>query len=101
MEYRFVAPVADDRKKGHDEVTAISGYVATWQEMRYCTTADGVRLAYAASGSGPPLVKASNWLTHLDFEWDSPIWRHWWTRALSQHHRVIRYDERRQRLVTA
>ena len=45
------------------------------------------------SGHGPPLVKASNWLTHLDFEWESPIWRHWWE-ALSQHHRVVRYDER-------
>jgi pimeloyl-ACP methyl ester carboxylesterase/DNA-binding winged helix-turn-helix (wHTH) protein len=63
------------------------------QEIRYCTTADGVRLAYAGTGSGPPLVKASNWLTHLDFEWNSPIWRHWWT-ELSAHHRVIRYDER-------
>jgi pimeloyl-ACP methyl ester carboxylesterase len=38
-------------------------------------------------------VKASNWLTHLDFEWGSPIWRHWY-RELSRHHRVIRYDER-------
>ena len=66
---------------------------STRQELRYCMTPDGVRLAYAASGSGPPLVKASNWLTHLDFEWESPIWRHWWE-ALSQHHRVIRYDER-------
>jgi pimeloyl-ACP methyl ester carboxylesterase/tRNA A-37 threonylcarbamoyl transferase component Bud32 len=63
------------------------------QEIRYCTTRDGVRLGYASSGSGPPLVKASNWLTHLDFEWDSPIWRHWWA-ELSAHHRVIRYDER-------
>lgn len=63
------------------------------QEIRYCTSSDGVRLAYASTGDGPPLVKASNWLTHLDFEWGSPIWRHWWT-ALSQHHRVVRYDER-------
>jgi pimeloyl-ACP methyl ester carboxylesterase/DNA-binding winged helix-turn-helix (wHTH) protein len=63
------------------------------QEIRYCTTSDGIRLAYASSGGGPALVKASNWLTHLDFEWDSPIWRHWW-HALSQHHRVVRYDER-------
>ena len=63
------------------------------QEIRYCTTNDGVRLAYASIGSGPPLVKASNWLTHLDLEWASPIWRHWWA-ALSAHHRVIRYDER-------
>jgi pimeloyl-ACP methyl ester carboxylesterase len=50
-------------------------------------------LAYATIGDGPPLVKASNWLTHLDYEWDSPIWRHWWS-DLSRHNRVIRYDER-------
>ena len=52
-----------------------------------------MRLAWASIGEGPPLVKASNWLTHLDFEWGSPIWQHWWT-ELSKHHRVIRYDER-------
>src|SRR5262249_23768011 len=63
------------------------------QEIRYCATQDGVRLAYASVGSGPPLVKASNWLTHLDFEWDSPIWRHWLA-GLSMNHRIIRYDER-------
>ena len=45
-------------------------------------TSDGVRLAYATIGNGPPLVKASNWLTYLDFEWESPIWRHWVHRAL-------------------
>src|SRR4029077_3577805 len=56
-------------------------------------TSDGVRLAYATIGSGPPLVKASNWLTHLAFEGGSPIWRHWWT-ALSAHHRLLRYGER-------
>ena len=38
-------------------------------------------------------MKASNWLTHLDFEWGSPIWRHWYA-ALSLHHRLVRYDER-------
>jgi len=63
------------------------------QDIRYCPTTDGVRLAYASTGNGPPLVRASNWLTHLDHEWSSPIWRHWWA-ALSVHHRVIRYDER-------
>ena len=63
------------------------------QEIRYCTTRDGVRLAYAMTGTGPPLVKASNWLTHLDFEWGSPIWRHWYA-ELSRHHRLVRYDER-------
>jgi pimeloyl-ACP methyl ester carboxylesterase/DNA-binding winged helix-turn-helix (wHTH) protein len=63
------------------------------QEIRYCVSGDGVHLAYATAGTGPPLVKASNWLTHLDFEWGSPLWRHWWA-ELSRHHRVVRYDER-------
>lgn len=63
------------------------------QSIRFCTTPDGVRLAYAVSGDGPPLVKASNWLTHLDYDWESPVWRHWW-QSLSRHHTLIRYDER-------
>ena len=63
------------------------------QRVHFCTTTDGVRLAYASSGSGPPFVKASTWLTHLDYDWDSPVWRHWW-QALSRRHTLIRYDER-------
>jgi DNA-binding winged helix-turn-helix (wHTH) protein len=47
------------------------------QEIRFCTASDGTRLAYAASGAGPPLVKAANWLSHLDYDWESPVWRHW------------------------
>src|SRR5262249_38799432 len=47
----------------------------------------------ATTGSGSPLVKAANWLNHLDFEWDSPIWRHWLC-ELGKHHTIIRYDER-------
>lgn len=88
--YRFAAPV--------DTAVLQMGVAAALiakarQEIRYCTTSEGVRLAYATTGNGPPLVKASNWLTHLDFEWGSPIWRHWYT-ALSLHHRLVRYDER-------
>ncbi len=63
------------------------------QIVHRCTTPDGIRLAYATSGAGPPLVKASNWLTHLDYDWHSPVWRHWW-QALSQRHTLVRYDER-------
>src|SRR3954447_3283350 len=63
------------------------------QRVHFCTTTDGVRLAYAASGTGPPLVKAGNWLSHLDYDWDSPVWRHWW-RTLSKRHSLVRYDER-------
>src|SRR5262245_26423705 len=63
------------------------------QQIRYCVSPDGVRVAYASSGTGPPLVKAANWLTHLDLEWSSPIWAHWLD-GLAQHHRLVRYDER-------
>jgi pimeloyl-ACP methyl ester carboxylesterase/DNA-binding CsgD family transcriptional regulator len=62
-------------------------------ETRFCTSSDGVRLAYAIDGEGPPLVKASNWMTHLDYERQSPVWRHW-VRELSRGHTLVRYDER-------
>jgi pimeloyl-ACP methyl ester carboxylesterase/DNA-binding winged helix-turn-helix (wHTH) protein len=63
------------------------------QQIRFCTTRDGVRLAYATIGSGPPLVKAANWLSHLDYDWESPVWRHWLV-ELSRRYRLVRYDER-------
>jgi serine/threonine protein kinase/DNA-binding SARP family transcriptional activator/alpha-beta hydrolase superfamily lysophospholipase len=63
------------------------------QSIRFCQSADGVRLAYATSGDGPPLVKAANWLSHLEFDWHSPIWRHWLI-GLAQQNTLIRYDER-------
>ena len=46
------------------------------QSIRFVTTADGVKLAYAASGDGPPLLKTANWLNHLEFDWKSPAWQH-------------------------
>jgi pimeloyl-ACP methyl ester carboxylesterase/DNA-binding CsgD family transcriptional regulator len=63
------------------------------QEIRFCTTADRVRIAYATSGHGPALVKAANYLTHLEHDWESPVWRHW-LRELAHHHTLVRYDER-------
>jgi pimeloyl-ACP methyl ester carboxylesterase/DNA-binding SARP family transcriptional activator len=63
------------------------------QQIRFCRTRDDVTIAYAYSGDGPPLVKAANWLTHVDHEWRSPVWRHWLL-ELSRRHRLIRYDER-------
>jgi pimeloyl-ACP methyl ester carboxylesterase/DNA-binding CsgD family transcriptional regulator len=66
---------------------------ATRHVVRYLQASDGVRLAWAHSGSGPPLVKAATWLTHLEYDLDSPVWRHW-TEFLSRHFRYVRYDER-------
>ena len=65
----------------------------TTQRIRYLGTSDGVRLAWAEAGAGPMLVKASNWLTHLEYEWESPVWRHW-IRFFSDHFHFVRYDER-------
>lgn len=63
------------------------------QQIRICTASDGVRIAYSVTGSGPPLVKAANYLTHLEHDWRSPVWRHWW-QGLSETHQLIRYDAR-------
>jgi pimeloyl-ACP methyl ester carboxylesterase/DNA-binding CsgD family transcriptional regulator len=62
-------------------------------ETRFCKSFDGVGLAYAIDGNGPPVVKASNWMTHLDYERQSPVWRHW-VRELSRGRTLIRFDER-------
>ena len=63
------------------------------QRIRYVRTADRVQLAWAEAGTGPVIIKAANWLTHLEYEWESPVWRHW-IRFFSDHYRYIRYDER-------
>lgn len=63
------------------------------QQVRYVKASDGTRLAWADSGAGPIVVKAANWLTHLEYEWDSPVWKHW-IEFFSSHWRFVRYDER-------
>lgn len=88
--YRFVAPV--------DEIAGVERPVLPVpaelrQEIRFCHTADGTRLAYATIGSGPPFVRAAHWITHLDYDWQSPVWRHWLV-GLAQRHTFVRYDER-------
>jgi pimeloyl-ACP methyl ester carboxylesterase/DNA-binding CsgD family transcriptional regulator len=65
----------------------------TRQRIRYVHSADGTRIAWADAGSGPLLIKASTWLTHLEHEWESPVWRHW-IRFFAEHFRFVRYDER-------
>ena len=63
------------------------------QRIRYLRTRDGVQLAWAEAGSGPAVVKASNWLTHLEYDWESPVWRHW-IHFFAEHCRFVRFDER-------
>jgi pimeloyl-ACP methyl ester carboxylesterase/DNA-binding winged helix-turn-helix (wHTH) protein len=63
------------------------------QRITFCRTCDGVNLAVATVGSGPPLVKTANWLNHLEFDWQSPIWSPLFSQ-LGVRHRLARYDER-------
>lgn len=61
--------------------------------VQYLTTMDGARLAWCRDGRGPVVVKAANWLTHLQYDWESPLWRHW-LEFLAGRFDLIRYDER-------
>ncbi len=63
------------------------------QEIRFCRSRDGIRLAYAVHGSGPPVVVVSCWLSHLQHDWESPVWRHFLD-DLGSISTLIRYDER-------
>jgi pimeloyl-ACP methyl ester carboxylesterase len=63
------------------------------QSIRFCTSRDGVRIAYATMGKGPPLVRAAHHLTHLEFEPRTSVWRPWLV-EYSRHHTLVRYDQR-------
>ena len=63
------------------------------QPIRYCTAADGVRIAFTATGEGSPVVRVISWLTHLQFEQSGPFWPAW-TDYLGPRHRLVRYDGR-------
>ena len=79
--FRFVAPMRaldslPDRSVDGRSQQAVDA-LSLVQTVKFCTTYDQVRLAYAMTGFGPPLVKAANWLTHLEYDFESPVWRHW------------------------
>ncbi len=93
--FRFVGEVHEDTKP----VTAPRAGRASepratpHQEIKFCTASDGVSIAYAAVGRGPPLLKTANWLNHLEYDWQSPIWCHL-LQDLAAHYHLIRYDAR-------
>jgi pimeloyl-ACP methyl ester carboxylesterase/DNA-binding CsgD family transcriptional regulator len=93
--YRRIVPV--ELKFGQFGATNVPRWnrlrMNSRQRIRYVTAPDGTRLACAESGSGSLIVKAANWLTHLEYEWESPIWKHW-LQFFSARSRFVRYDER-------
>jgi pimeloyl-ACP methyl ester carboxylesterase/DNA-binding winged helix-turn-helix (wHTH) protein len=94
---RFVGEVneegAEPRPAQPEGVRTASVTPSGPQEITFCRTADGVNLAVATSGDGLPLVKTANWLNHLEFDWQSPIWSPM-LNMLSEKCRLVRYDER-------
>jgi len=88
---RFVGDV-QQRLAQHEAPTTSPG-LAHKQEISFCRSPDKINIAYAAVGSGPPLVKAANWLTHLEHDWESPVWSPLLQR-LAEKNRLIRYDSR-------
>lgn len=92
--FRFVGPVEDVASQPHDGGSpAVVPSAADRQHVAFCRSADGTRIAHASSGSGYPLVKAGHWLTHIEHDWHSPIWRPFLDRLNRQFH-VVRYDQR-------
>jgi pimeloyl-ACP methyl ester carboxylesterase/DNA-binding SARP family transcriptional activator len=81
------------RPKRADAAVAPARQFLARQRIHFCTAADGVRIAYACVGEGPPIVKAANWLTHLELDWDAPIWSPLF-RELARDRLFVRYDER-------
>jgi len=63
------------------------------QHIRFCTSSDGTRIACATVGQGPPLVRALGWLTHLEYEWENPLWR-FFIDAMSRRYLLVRFDGR-------
>ena len=63
------------------------------QQIKFCTAPDGVNIAYAVVGEGPPLVKAPDWMTHMEYDWQSPVWRHL-LRGLAAEHSLVRFGQR-------
>jgi pimeloyl-ACP methyl ester carboxylesterase/DNA-binding winged helix-turn-helix (wHTH) protein len=93
--FRFVGAVTEHErpvpKASAGQVQAAAARM--YQEVQFCTSSDRVRIAYAAIGKGVPLVKTANWLNHLEYDWQGPIWSHLFG-ALVARCRLIRYDER-------
>ncbi len=92
--FRFVATVEEhvpEPADGKETPSAKPDFV--FQDIRYCRSNDGTQIAYATAGDGPPLVKCANWLNHLEYDWQSPVWKHVFG-DLMRDHALTRYDAR-------
>jgi pimeloyl-ACP methyl ester carboxylesterase/DNA-binding SARP family transcriptional activator len=81
-----------DHKNEKEEKVVLREILAR-QKVQFCSAIDGTRIAYASVGNGSPIIKAANWLSHLEHDWDAPTWSPLF-RDLALDHHFVRYDER-------
>ena len=92
--FRFVGEAVEFPGGGDDGNPALEvGNRGNRQRVAYCRSRDGTGIAYAVSGDGYPVLRAGHWLTHLEHDWNSPIWRPILD-MLDSKHKVVRYDQR-------
>jgi len=91
--FRFVGEVASADVNARLSARVSESGDALEQKIRFCRSPDGTRLAIGNVGSGAALVKTANWLNHLEFDWESPVWSPF-LRKLASHYRLVRYDAR-------
>jgi pimeloyl-ACP methyl ester carboxylesterase/DNA-binding winged helix-turn-helix (wHTH) protein len=96
--YRFIAETVEDVSHESTPTVAVASTPqvnehALHQHITFCQSADGVKIAYARVGNGQPVIKAGNWLNHLEYDWESPVWSHL-LKWFANHAELIRYDAR-------
>lgn len=82
--FRFIGRIVEIADQAESRASVVNQKNIR-QVIQYCRSIDGTRIAYAVAGSGPPLVKAANWLHHLEFDWESPVWRHYFAELASSN----------------
>jgi pimeloyl-ACP methyl ester carboxylesterase len=89
--FRFIGSV----QHSSDALVSATGrdIAVDQQTIQFCKSQDKTNIAFARSGSGPPLVRAGHWLTHLEHDWRSPIWGPF-LKELGQSYSLVRYDQR-------
>jgi len=87
---RFVGEL---REQGALVQSSVRAADVKHQDITFARSSDGVNLAIGRSGDGPVLLKTANWLNHLEFDWQSPIWSPLFSR-LAERLCLVRYDGR-------
>jgi pimeloyl-ACP methyl ester carboxylesterase/DNA-binding winged helix-turn-helix (wHTH) protein len=90
---RFVGAVSESETPAAADPPRVAGTPTLRQQVRFCTAEDGTRIAYASVGGGPPVIKTANWLNHLEYDWESPVWSSF-LHAIAAEHQLVRYDAR-------